>query len=217
MEPNVLLIVPTGGSVQPQTMMSIYALCCRQTKMTPMVMQGRPIDYVRNNAVRIFLDHDKFTHLFFVDSDIELPLGSLDRLLALECSVASGVYPIRFEDRITWSILKDRGDKKFRTLNRLDSATEPLAVDACGGGCLLLKRDVFDELEWPWFKWIETAEGIQMSEDVYFCRKLSDQGFLIHVDPQVMCGHRKEINLMCLTTDRQRGLTNGEDQRQFET
>jgi len=49
----------------------------------------------RNNIVRKFLSEEKFTHLFWIDSDIAFSADSVSRLLRADRDVAAGVYPMK--------------------------------------------------------------------------------------------------------------------------
>src|SRR6516165_7837340 len=49
----------------------------------------------RNNIVRKFLAEEKFTHLFWIDSDIAFSAASVFRLLRADRDVAAGVYPMK--------------------------------------------------------------------------------------------------------------------------
>jgi hypothetical protein len=49
----------------------------------------------RNNIVRKFLAEEKFTHLFWIDSDIAFNAASVFRLLLADRDVAAGAYPMK--------------------------------------------------------------------------------------------------------------------------
>jgi len=57
-------------------------------------------------------------------------------------------------------------------------------VDAVGGGCLLIHREVLAKVPRPWFS---AREG--GTEDFYFCRKAKQAGFEIYGDMSVICDH----------------------------
>lgn len=54
-------------------------------------------------------------------------------------------------------------------------------------GCMLVKAEVFDKLDAPWFKTTDYPD--KMTEDVYFCLKLRDAGYKILAHGGVLCGH----------------------------
>ena len=54
-------------------------------------------------------------------------------------------------------------------------------------GCMLIKTEAFDKLEYPWFKTEEYPN--KMTEDVYFCLKAKRAGYKILGHGGVLCGH----------------------------
>jgi len=146
-----------------------------------------------------------------VDSDTEPPLDSLEMLLALDAPLACGCYPVLMGAGLRWAIANKDGDGRYRLLERLDSTTEPFEADAGGAGCLLIRRDVFEMVKWPWFRWVEHRDGGQMSEDIYLFRKCNKAGLRVVVEPGVICNHYKTINLTALLRTQISGPKNKDD------
>jgi hypothetical protein len=193
---KVLIAIPTSGGMHERTSMAAAALMARHNAYYTCA-RGRPVDYVRNSFIRMFKGQG-FSHLFLLDSDTEPPLDCIDRLLALDAPIAGGCYPALMPDKLCWALLNQDSDRRWRLLESLPSMEEPFEVDGGGAGCLLIRFDVFDKIKWPWFKWIERADGSQISEDVRFFMKLKKAGIRVKIDPMVICNHFKEINLTTL-------------------
>lgn len=70
-------------------------------------------------------------------------------------------------------------------------------VDYSGLAFLCTKLSVYEKLGYPYFHTTTFAHGmnIQTSEDVGFCRRVKDKGMDIYVDPDVLIGHQKTIEL----------------------
>lgn len=67
-----------------------------------------------------------------------------------------------------------------------------------GMGFMLVKRGVFEKLEYPWFRPIEKKIGDMVDftmEDVAFCLRAKEAGFKIFIDPAVKVGHEKNVVL----------------------
>jgi hypothetical protein len=193
---NILIATPTHGGIHERTAAWREAVSDNKArfKSQSIIAQGRPTDYIRNGIVSLFLKTD-CTHLFFLDADIEPPLDAIERLLALDVPLASGCYPVLMQQGLRWTLANKDSDNKYRLIEHLPSADRPFTVAACGAGCLLIRRDIFDKIKWPWFRWVEREDGTQESEDIFFFRNCNEQGFFVTVDPFVLCNHFKHINL----------------------
>jgi len=193
-EQKILMAIPTAGGIHEITA-ATAARIAQRGDVEMAIVKGRPVDYVRNEIVRQFLANRQFTHLFFCDSDIGLPLDAVGILLAADAPIAVGCYPLLMQQGLRWS-LASKTDGHYRLLERLDN--KPFNVDAGGAGCLLIRRDVLVKIDWPWFKWDNKEDGSQISEDIYFFDKCKKAGLPVVAVPQCVCNHYKEINLTAL-------------------
>jgi len=191
------MAVCNWNEIMPETAM-FMAACAQRGDTMVMTIKGRPVDYARNNAVRLFLKNKVFTHLFFIDSDISSTIDTIDKLLALEAPLASGCCNVVGGKGLVWACLNKDKSGVYHLLNDLPDNQKPFYCDGSGAGCLLIRRDVFDKIAWPWFQWIERENGTQMSEDVYFCQKANNAGLRVRFDPKVHCDHFKIVNLKTL-------------------
>lgn len=67
-------------------------------------------------------------------------------------------------------------------------------VDSCGFGFVVIKRQVFEQIPYPWFRLLPAVDGLgDDSEDVSFCRKVRDAGMKIMADGDVKVGHEKAV------------------------
>ena len=79
-------------------------------------------------------------------------------------------------------------------------------VEYTGMGWMLVKKGVFEKMEYPWFRPEMTSMDITdpsgneikvkefTTEDVFFCRKVKEMGFKVLVDTSVVVGN--EIKLI---------------------
>ncbi len=59
-------------------------------------------------------------------------------------------------------------------------------IDACGSAGMLVKREVLDAMEDPWFR---STGGVILNEDVTFCKDARDHGYRIFATADVTMGH----------------------------
>lgn len=76
-------------------------------------------------------------------------------------------------------------------------------VDWAGMGCMVIKKGVFEALEYPWFRsWVmewKDENGILCSDiwtdDAGFCYCAKEAGFKIYVDPSLQILHQKLVDI----------------------
>lgn len=157
----------------------------------------------RNMAVAEFLADRECTHLFFVDDDVYVPRDVIGKLLDANRAIVGGCYPsyknindLEVEIYIVaWDERGRRVPKWFRGLRRMN---------AVGTGCMLIRRDVFDRIEFPWFRWGEHfIEGRyqQQSDDLDFCDRAKKAGLEVWASGDVRCGHVKSVDIANFVTE----------------
>ena len=84
----------------------------------------------------------------------------------------------------------------------IEGKEELMSVDYTGFGWILVKKNVFESMEYPWFKplWFQFGEAENgslikefCSEDVGWCKTIKKLGYEIFVDPTIIVGHEKTI------------------------
>jgi len=197
MKKTIMATVTTMENIHMHCAAYLIALSA-DPRVQIILTRGRPVDYARNQAVRVMLSHPEFTHLFMIDSDMELRDDSLDKLLALDAPIATGCYPALMGADLLWALGQKSADGHYYLLEWFDDASVPFEVDCGGAGCLLIKREVFEKTPWPWFSWQEDRNGKQISEDIYFFMQCNKFGYRAKVEPKVFCKHFKETDILPL-------------------
>jgi len=147
-----------------------------------------PISLARNTAVKEFMEDKNNTHLFFVDSDVIPPIDVIPRLLKHDKMVVSGWYILRGNQQPSvfnqqkhgWEHVSRESLTKYK-----DKGLIP--VDGTGAGCLMIKREVFDIINQPYF--LETPDGKGVGEDLYFGMNCKKHNIPIYVDPTISARH----------------------------
>lgn len=160
----------------------------------------------RNVIAAIFLNSPA-DHLFFIDSDIEFTNEDAARLLTMAqegVEVACGCYPTKklHASFVAWK------DSHLLNLDDLDDQDTPIDVDYAGTGFMLIKKSVFAKLQLAHPDWLyqegkfakegtqvwaffqdPIEDGIQLSEDFFFCKRAKEVDTRILIHPQVRLKH----------------------------
>jgi len=143
------------------------------------------------NAIALKMLDDNYTHLFFLDADTVPPLGTVDKLLAADKDIIAGVTPTwNYEKRWNFRI-KQNEPVLFGPLQN-----ELMNVKWVGGTTVLIKRKVFEALDWPYYESFKHPCSNGITHDYYFCEKALKAGFEIWVDPTIVCGHWNTVDLL---------------------
>lgn len=123
--------------------------------------------------------------ILWVDSDCMVFGDSALKLLAHDRDIISGVCVAKQAPyNIHAGYYKD--GKVVVDNSLIDTPYVKDNLDWVGCGFLLVKTEVFDKIEKPYFAFIGDNN---MGEDVYFCLKAKAAGFKICIDPQCQIGH----------------------------
>lgn len=179
--------VPNYGEVKTEMMMSLIPNLFYLDRIwgTP-----RTIDYVLScpagvhnykNRNKIVMDTlaDKSDYLFMVDTDMEYPDDTLYKLIRADKDIIGCTYNKRSMP-IT----------PIHNMPRESMPREPFQVNAIPTGIILIKGEVLQTMEPPWFavQWIRGVEF--MGPDIYFCNKAArTYGFEVWLDPTIDVKH----------------------------
>jgi predicted O-methyltransferase YrrM len=137
-------------------------------------------------------------YLLMIDSDMVFPDDALEKLLALDKDICTGVYYKK-----TWphrpEVYRWTGKQVFVHENYSKIPLEPFKVDSCGGGFLLISKKVLKDWDYKaWgkpFNMIEHDDGdggTHIGEDTSFCLRCKDR-FEIWAEPRIKLGHKGSL------------------------
>jgi len=147
------------------------------------------------------IDYD---YMLWIDSDVVFRFEDFQRLLAHKVEMVAGLYLMadntRYSavERMDEEIFKKQGEFEFLTPAKLANTRGLVKVDYCGFGFVLVRKGVFERLEYPWFRplYMEMGECTDFtSEDVGFCMMAKRAGIEMMIDPDVVVGHEKAVVL----------------------
>jgi len=150
--------------------------------------QAKPHDNCRNIIVKKFLNTD-CQWLLMIDSDVEPPSDILGMIKNDVPVCAAYVRTIMGGELIPVGMTKNKNgyhhDFKHSTpgLHR---------VDAVGTGCILIKREVFDHLDKPFFRFKYDTNGVLINgEDFDFSERVES----VYFDARYKCKHYTTIGI----------------------
>lgn len=120
--------------------------------------------------------------LFFTEDDHNYPADTLLRLLARNVDIVGGLYLMK-QMPFAPILYEERPDGTFRHRWLRDDEHGLIEVDACGVGCLVVRRRVFEAMPEPWFVLTNPpASPDTITGDFEFCRAARRAGFKVWCD-----------------------------------
>jgi len=141
----------------------------------------------RNLACEAALE-ENFEWLFFVDSDMDWPNDTLQRLKACDADIAcTDMWSRNWPSFRTVMVLGEK-DENGKCLpvpvsDEIAAEKKVVDVDLCGMACTLIRTSLLKKMPKPWF-W--TAEH---GEDATFCFNAKEMGATIKCDFGAVAGH----------------------------
>lgn len=210
--PRVAIAIPHHtGEVHIAVVRTLVQLDVRGMAVTYLDHGLTSVAINRNLLVQRFLDDpDRLTHLFFLDSDVGVPRDGLHKLVAAGKPVVAGIYVDKRQMRLVLRKRVSRYQHQLMDRELCIPAGQPGAphwiirpelrnqvvpCDAAGAGCLLVAREVFERIHYPWFfedfdpaATRHDATSV-VSEDLTFFRLAAEAGFPAFVHTGVLCDH----------------------------
>jgi hypothetical protein len=191
-----IIISPATGSFVPFVRMTTLGL-----------------DVLRGQEQKPF-DGQPFDVWITIDSDIVFTFEQIEKLIEStdEHPVVAGMY--RMSDLVNYAFVKD-WDETFFKKNGTFQFIKPeevakwkeetefkyFPVVYSGMGFMAIRKEVFDNIKYPYFDsevmTITTEDGKVIrdicSEDVSFCKKITQAGYQIMVNTDIRVGHIKPL------------------------
>lgn len=204
---KILIAVPTFENIYPDTFKSIYDLDKCGHECAFEFVRGYDCATARNKIAQLSLNIGA-DYVLMVDNDVVLPRDVLKNLLDDPVDVCLGYYAHRDTDNIyrgktSVCKLRDASGKAYfnypleseYTAQEMHDAklsgTYKIRIHGGGMGCALIRTKVFDDLNYPWYDWVNYNDSHRgmLSEDLYFCEQCKQCGIPIYTDSRAGCGH----------------------------
>jgi hypothetical protein len=163
---------------------------------------AQPIFDNRNRIVKRFLETD-CDFLCTIDCDV-VPLVNPAELVFANKDVIGMPAKVRQHGRaINWVAYvehpKHPGFYAPVDFSRVDDSIDLLKVDTIGTGCIVIRRNVLEQLKGKDGAFTVEVDGdgiVAYGTDFAFCRRVKAAGFEIYTTPQRICEHFKEVGLL---------------------
>lgn len=143
------------------------------------------------------LTYDK---LLWIDSDISWKPEDVWKLYQSDKDIVGGAYLLSNGSVAAYPTLLKRGYTAQEVL-ALNTLTK---IGGIGFGFICVKQGIFEKLTRPWFQSVLAThvddDGVAtdfpiMGEDLSWCKRVSDLGYDIWLDPSVKLTHQKTMKL----------------------
>ncbi len=190
---KILIAIPTFENIQPEVFKAIYDLDKGEHDVAFEFVKGYDVAMARSKIAKKAQECG-YDYVMMVDSDTVIPKDTLTCFLDPEADIVLGCCPRKNSKTRTSALctLKDNptGAGYHVSLNYDDlQGTERIRLKGGGFACAMIRTDVFNEMQYPYFKYVQYGSGAVLSEDYYFCGQAGLEGFEIWADPRVKCGH----------------------------
>lgn len=205
---KIFVAVPTMGTVHAAHNNFFRKLEQRHAGQVEFVFPQHTVkrmfhDFARNALCDEFLNDTDCDVLWFLDSDVLPPDHVLDLVLGDDSwKVAGAPYPVFMTPAggtrpvCLYTVYTKLEDGRLVPSNIPQEGQD--WVDGIATGCLFIKREVFTELERPYFefKYNSVTRDISEGEDLGFCRRMMALGYKFKTDYSMVCNHYKTVGLL---------------------
>lgn len=211
---RILIAVPTFENITPDTFKALWDMDKGEHECSFEFVRGYDCATARNR-IAMLAQAGNYDYVLMCDNDVTPPKDALLNLLGHGKDVVSGFYAHRNENNLyngrsnVCRISDDTGKHYFGypleseyTADELRGKREAgeylIQIHGGGMGCILIRTEVFYQVRYPWFDWVDYGSGRGMlSEDLFFCESLKNEGIPIYCDTRVNCGHLLRHVQMC--------------------
>lgn len=188
--PPGTIVVPNSGELRHTASVHSLLDCVKPPGTQLLLPQSGLVTQNLNRALREF--HGEWAWLQADDHVFKPDL--LTRLLDHQAPVAVPLILKRSEPHQlvigTKAVFEDetvgRSYPAYVPMDLADVPDEPFTVEVAGTAGMLVRREVFDAIGYPYF---ESTDGLYLNEDIEFSRKVRAAGFDLLVDPDAHIGH----------------------------
>jgi glycosyltransferase involved in cell wall biosynthesis len=187
---KVLIAIPSMGSWYSRTGLCVVNMTTR-TLVDSITKQGADIDLAlhiqdnsvipasRNNCVQKAQEY-KVDYILFIDSDMVFPPEALQEMIAHDVDIVALNYTTR------GSVIKPTAQNfDYMAVESRHAKTRLEEVMLAATGFMLIKMEVFEKLQKPYFNFAANNHNEIVGEDYFFCYSARAAGYKIFVDHEL--------------------------------
>lgn len=183
---KIMVGIPIYRSIDFASFISFIKLLTHKGEHTFQVncMSNSLIYDAREKMVEIFLESD-CDAIMFIDSDMTFEPHQIDQLASYDLPFITAMAFKRmppFQPCFYTKMEYKDGQPKLEV--PIEYSAGVLEIEGAGMACALIKREVFENIEKPYFF---PLPGL--GEDLTFCLKLKEKGFKMYCDTTQSFGH----------------------------
>lgn len=187
---KIMIGIPSTGMVHVDTMLSVIGIL-NSTPNAEFLVQSRTGCYIEQNRhelIRIAIEQN-CEKLLFLDSDMVVESGVVNKLLALNKPVVGAAYNGRKLPLYSNVKMADENGNLI-AVPAEEIPKEPFKCFGVPTGCMLLDVKTVARIPKPWFDLTYHEDGsLEYGEDIYFCKKLGEYGVEVWCYPTIQIGH----------------------------
>lgn len=193
--------LPHTGNFPWQTVMSILSLRMPENSLVKYHLIGSCLVYDARDKVIEFAMKEDADWIFFLDSDMEIPCDTLQKLVALNVPIASGMAFKRtppFQPCFYTKVEINKETHKPYLESPIDFPdTGIIECQGVGMACCLIRREVWENcaenISERIKTWFFPYPGI--GEDLSFCLRARKKGFKMYADLSINTGHVSQMQV----------------------
>jgi GT2 family glycosyltransferase len=194
---KIAICMPTGRAVKPRTLTDLTVAMAHTSFAGHTVgvvsSSGGSVEFARNKIAQDALDKGADA-LMWWDSDVFAQRDVIVRLLAHDLPMVGCHYPLALPTRQFARVVD--------FMNPVDQTSSLAEVNYLPGGCNLVRREIYEKLEAPWYELGYGMCGLPSTEytgeDLYFGWRVRGAGFHVWCDMELSktVGHTVEVDMV---------------------
>ncbi len=190
---KIAIGIPTQGTIKSQTAYSLMEMVrLNDYEFLPIFRYGGYIAENRGKIVEIAQDN-LCSHVLFIDHDMVFSADLIKKLIEHDKDIIGVNYNYRFLPLTTMTVFYDKFGKETKEIAIMP--IDIFEVASVGGGCVLIKMSVFDNLKRPYFEMEQDEYNNRVvTEDFGFLNKAKAVGYKVFCDPNIEVGHLGDFN-----------------------